>query len=202
MIAPHRLSHQRASRARASPIARHASLLVGVPRNNIRGMTTTRKDRREFLKSSLSTAAIAASAWPRASATSQPPAASPRPARLRFSAIGLNHGHINGQVESVIRGGGELVSFFATEPDLIAAFTRALSAGAPGPESERDPGRCNHRTRRERVDSQPARAARHRRHAAWQGLHGRQARHHHARAAGRGPQSPGRDQTHLLDPLQ
>ena len=88
-------------------------------------MTTTRKGRREFLKSSLSTAAIAASAWPRASATTQAssqPAASPRPARLRFSAIGLNHGHINGQVESVIRGGGELVSFFATEPDLIAAF--------------------------------------------------------------------------------
>ena len=85
-------------------------------------MTTIRKGRREFLKSSLSTAAIAASGWPRVSAASQPSAASPRPARLRFSAIGLNHGHINGQVESVIRGGGELVSFFATEPDLIAAF--------------------------------------------------------------------------------
>lgn len=85
-------------------------------------MTTIRKGRREFLKSSLSTAAIAASGWPRVSAASQPSAALPRPARLRFSAIGLNHGHINGQVESVIRGGGELVSFFATEPDLIAAF--------------------------------------------------------------------------------
>lgn len=85
-------------------------------------MTTIRKGRREFLKSSLSTAAITASGWPRVSAASQPSAALPRPARLRFSAIGLNHGHINGQVESVIRGGGELVSFFATEPDLIAAF--------------------------------------------------------------------------------
>ena len=84
-------------------------------------MTTIRKGRREFLKSSLSTAAIAASAWPRVSAA-QPPAAVPRPVRLRFSAIGLNHGHINGQVESAIRGGGELVSYFATEPDLIAAF--------------------------------------------------------------------------------
>jgi predicted dehydrogenase len=91
-------------------------------------MPPTRKGRREFLKSSLSTAAIAASAWPLAAATSQPTSppqtASPRPARLRFSAIGLNHGHINGQVESVIRGGGELSSFFATEPDLIAAFAK------------------------------------------------------------------------------
>jgi predicted dehydrogenase len=86
-------------------------------------MTTIRRGRREFLKSSLSTAAIA-SAWPRESAALQPPAAPPRPARLRFAAIGLNHGHINGQVESVIRGGGQLASFFAVEPDLIAAFSK------------------------------------------------------------------------------
>jgi predicted dehydrogenase len=43
---------------------------------------------------------------------------------IRFAAIGLNHGHINGQVETVIRGGGELVSFFAKEPELIAAFSK------------------------------------------------------------------------------
>lgn len=44
--------------------------------------------------------------------------------RIRFSAIGLNHGHIYGQVEAVIRGGGQLVSFYAKEPDLAAAFTK------------------------------------------------------------------------------
>jgi predicted dehydrogenase len=43
---------------------------------------------------------------------------------IRFAAIGLNHGHINGQVETVIRGGGELVSFYAKEPDLAAAFSK------------------------------------------------------------------------------
>ena len=43
---------------------------------------------------------------------------------MRFAAIGLNHGHIYGQVQSVIRGGGEFVWFFATEPDLIAGFTK------------------------------------------------------------------------------
>lgn len=44
--------------------------------------------------------------------------------RIKFAAIGLNHGHIYGQVESVIRGGGELVAFFAKEPELAAAFTK------------------------------------------------------------------------------
>lgn len=43
---------------------------------------------------------------------------------IRFSVIGLNHGHIYGQVETVIRGGGTLVSFYAREPDLIAAFSK------------------------------------------------------------------------------
>jgi predicted dehydrogenase len=46
------------------------------------------------------------------------------PSLIRFAAIGLNHSHINGQVETVIRGGGELVSFYAKEPDLAAAFTK------------------------------------------------------------------------------
>lgn len=54
---------------------------------------------------------------------------SPRPARvmaprLRFAAIGLNHGHINGQTNAVLRGGGELVSFYAKEPELIAKYQK------------------------------------------------------------------------------
>jgi len=44
--------------------------------------------------------------------------------RLKFSVIGINHNHIYSQVEAVIRGGGELVSLYAKEPDLIAGFTR------------------------------------------------------------------------------
>ena len=46
------------------------------------------------------------------------------PSRIKFAAIGLNHGHINGQVDAVQRGGGELISFYAKEPDLAAAFTK------------------------------------------------------------------------------
>lgn len=51
-------------------------------------------------------------------------AKAPGASLIRFSAIGLNHGHINGQVEAVIRGGGELVSFYAKEPDLVANFSK------------------------------------------------------------------------------
>ncbi|WP_080058813.1 Gfo/Idh/MocA family protein [Spirosoma aerolatum] len=45
-------------------------------------------------------------------------------ARIRFSVIGMNHGHIYGQVGAVQRGGGELVSFYAKEPDLAAEFAK------------------------------------------------------------------------------
>ena len=44
--------------------------------------------------------------------------------RIRFAVIGINHGHIYGQVDSVRKGGGEFVSFYAKEPDLAAAFAK------------------------------------------------------------------------------
>ena len=44
--------------------------------------------------------------------------------RIRFSVIGLNHGHIYGQTNSVISGGGQLVAFHAKEDDLAAAFAK------------------------------------------------------------------------------
>jgi predicted dehydrogenase len=95
-------------------------------------MKPERKNRRDFLKSSLtaaglgwaSAAATKASAMPGPAAPqekSEQPAKAPR---IRFAAIGLNHGHINGQVNAVLRGGGELVSFFAKEPDLVADFSK------------------------------------------------------------------------------
>jgi predicted dehydrogenase len=45
-------------------------------------------------------------------------------ARLRFGVVGMNHGHIYGMVDTVARGGGELVSFHAREPELVAEFAR------------------------------------------------------------------------------
>jgi predicted dehydrogenase len=84
-------------------------------------MTTSRKGRREFLKSSLTAAAVASN-WDRVRASTQETAPPKRPARIRFAAIGLNHGHITGQCQAVIRGGGELVAFYAKEPQLAEPF--------------------------------------------------------------------------------
>jgi predicted dehydrogenase len=85
-------------------------------------MSRQRAGRRAFLKSSVAAGVAWSAARSRAASAAAEPAA--RPARIRFAAIGLNHGHIYGQTEAVIRGGGELVSFFAKEPDLAAAYLK------------------------------------------------------------------------------
>jgi predicted dehydrogenase len=93
-------------------------------------------ERRDFLKTSLGvTAALAAGGAPRTYAGQQP--APDRPARLRFAAIGLNHSHINGQIDAVTRGGGRLAAFFAKEPDLADAFAKRFPA-ATRARSERE----------------------------------------------------------------
>ncbi len=82
--------------------------------------------RRDFLHTSLTGTAAVALTGAASPAFAQPP--SPRPPRIRFGVVGLNHGHINGQVETVTRGGGQIVSFFAQEPDLAAAFATRFPA--------------------------------------------------------------------------
>ncbi len=44
--------------------------------------------------------------------------------RLRFSVIGINHGHINSMIAAVVRGGGQMVSFYAKEANLAADFAK------------------------------------------------------------------------------
>ncbi|MBA2762806.1 MAG: Gfo/Idh/MocA family oxidoreductase, partial [Segetibacter sp.] len=57
--------------------------------------------------------------------------------RINFSVIGINHAHINSQVEAVLRGGGRFVSFYAKEPDLAAAFAKRFpQAKLAGSEKE------------------------------------------------------------------
>ena len=88
-------------------------------------MSSDTRDRREFLKTSLGGAAVALTAARTARAVARAPLPqTARTPRIKFAAIGLNHGHINGQTDSVIRGGGELVSFFAKEPDLVEPFAK------------------------------------------------------------------------------
>ncbi len=45
---------------------------------------------------------------------------------IRFSVIGLDHAHIYSMTAAVKRGGGELVSVFATDPKQIEAFRKQL----------------------------------------------------------------------------
>jgi predicted dehydrogenase len=71
------------------------------------------------------------------SASTQQPTQPPAKPRLRFAAIGLNHDHINGQVQAVMRGGGDLVSVYAKEPELLAAFTKRFPS-AKAARSERE----------------------------------------------------------------
>lgn len=54
------------------------------------------------------------------------PLLNPAEPRIRFSVIGINHGHIYGQVEAVLEGGGEFVSYYAKEPELLEPFAKAF----------------------------------------------------------------------------
>ncbi|HSY33268.1 MAG TPA: Gfo/Idh/MocA family oxidoreductase [Verrucomicrobiae bacterium] len=89
-------------------------------------------DRREFIKTSgnaaagmMVTAGLSANAARGLRATSSQSTADSRVKRsLKFSVIGINHDHIYAQVEATRRGGGELVSLYAKEPELAAAFSK------------------------------------------------------------------------------
>ena len=54
-----------------------------------------------------------------------------KPPRIRFSVISINHPHIYGMIDTVIKGGGELVSVYAKEPELIAAFSKKYPQAKP-----------------------------------------------------------------------
>lgn len=43
---------------------------------------------------------------------------------IKFAVIGINHGHIYGMVGALLQGGGELVSVYVKEPELLKQFTR------------------------------------------------------------------------------
>ena len=81
-------------------------------------MSNETPNRRDFIKSTTATAAglTVSSLLPNRSHA--------QTKKIRFSVIGLNHGHITGQTNAVLRGGGELVSFYAKEPELIADFQK------------------------------------------------------------------------------
>jgi len=94
------------------------------------------KDRRSFLQhaGSLGLAAAMPTAFFAQGAAAQSPAEEMAPSTppqiakpshpVRFGVCGMSHDHIYGMVEAMIRGGGELVSVYAAEPERGAAFTK------------------------------------------------------------------------------
>jgi predicted dehydrogenase len=102
-------------------------------------MKKERANRRKFIKDSVTTAAglvvmsalpketLGGSERPRGNPFADSPGrneVTPQKSRIRFSVIGINHDHIHSQVGAVTRGDGQLVSFYAKEPDLAAAFAK------------------------------------------------------------------------------
>jgi predicted dehydrogenase len=87
------------------------------------------KRRREILEAAgLGSAALmAAMAVTPASAQTESlaPAAPETPRhRIRFGVCGISHDHIHGMIGAIQRGGGELVSYWGTEPDKLAVFAK------------------------------------------------------------------------------
>jgi len=84
-------------------------------------MKVTRVGRREFVRGIAGSAAAVVALPAPGFGTPIPRQAVPK---IKFGVIGLNHGHIYGQVSAVQRGGGELVSMYAKEPELVAEFVK------------------------------------------------------------------------------
>jgi predicted dehydrogenase len=92
------------------------------------------KDRRDFLQAAgmagiLSAMAPAALAQGASGAFTVDPANTATPEikpehSINFAVIGLDHAHIYGMTAALQRGGGELVSFFATDAAQIAEFRK------------------------------------------------------------------------------
>jgi predicted dehydrogenase len=89
--------------------------------------------RRQFLKAmaGLATVTAGTALAQERSGAARAETIAPRPVatakdrpRIRFGVVGVNHGHVYGQVAAVVRGGGELVSFYAKEPELAQEFAK------------------------------------------------------------------------------
>ena len=117
---------------------------------------------------------------------------------INFAAIGINHSHIYGQVDCLMRAGAQFVAFHADEDDLAARVRREISAGQARRRPARDP-RGSRRSHMVAHLRHPGRARRdcHRGDAARQGRDERQAGHDHLRPARRDQARAGGDRPHL-----
>jgi len=99
-------------------------------------MSKRLENRRKFIRTSLAgpvALTLSARQFPYHASAAMPPSGQTAgmargEKRLRFSAIGLNHDHIFGQVAAVLGGGGHFVSYYAEEADLAASFGKRFPA--------------------------------------------------------------------------
>lgn len=54
-----------------------------------------------------------------------------RPGEFVFSAVGLDHGHINGMTNGLLEAGGTLKYVYDPDPEKVAAFLKAYPAAVP-----------------------------------------------------------------------
>jgi predicted dehydrogenase len=103
------------------------------------------KDRREFLRQAglagmfagVAPAVFGQSSGAFTVETANSTPVTPPKHRIRFASIGLDHAHIYSMTAAIKRGGGELVSFFATDPRQIEAFRKQFpEAKLAGSEAE------------------------------------------------------------------
>lgn len=92
-------------------------------------MEESQDNRRQFIRNSVGAAASLMmlplmQTQAKAAPAEEPDAVYPVESRIKFAVIGMNHGHIYGQVEAVRRGGGELVSYYAKEDNLANDFAK------------------------------------------------------------------------------
>ena len=92
-------------------------------------MNNNNQHRRSFLKNATKASGIMMMAPLFAGAreiksTSLKTVAPAVPNRIKFAVININHSHIYGMINAVVRGGGELVGVYAKEQNLLAEFTK------------------------------------------------------------------------------
>ena len=90
-------------------------------------MQNTQSNRRNFIKSAagiMLSSSIVQEISAKSSLIESPYIIKNIAPKIQFSVIGINHGHIYGMVDAVVRGGGQLISVYAKEADLLDAFVK------------------------------------------------------------------------------
>ena len=90
-------------------------------------MENTQNNRRNFIKSAagiMLSSSIVQEISAKSSIIESPYIFKNIAPKIQFSVIGINHGHIYGMVDAVVRGGGQLMSVYAKEADLLDAFVK------------------------------------------------------------------------------